>query len=308
MSFRQEWKDFFYFNRRERNGLLILLFLIILLLGSLAYYRFIHQPTVLRPDEKFLHEMVQWEAFVRTMESKSRAVKKKMIQTDPAMNPTDTFRLFPFNPNRMNDSLWQQLGVPSYLSQRIMKYVSKGGSFKVRKDLLKIYGMDTLLYERLQPWITLPDSLPEKRYSPDGGKSKENIPSVLVDLNKCTMSQLMEVKGIGQYRASQILNYRNQLGGYYSLEQLLEVYGIDHEVLEMIRPQITIQTPVFRSISLKNFYCKSIRHPYLSRAWCERLEKRLFLNPNFSTIENLLQEAGIPDSIGQRLMPYLRAE
>ena len=47
-----------------------------------------------------------------------------------------------------------------------------------------------------------------------------------IPLNTATKEQLMTIKGIGETYAQRILDYREQIGGFTSLEQLMDIDGI----------------------------------------------------------------------------------
>lgn len=301
MSLRSFWKDYFTFNRKERNGAFLLLLIICLLLSWLAYFRFFYQPERLNPDKKFLEEVAVFEAKLKSMAAVTETQENRNDKQDVDID------LFSFDPNEINDSISKSLGMPKYLSSRITNYVNKGGRFRIKKDLLRIYGMDSTLYIRLEPYITLPDSVPEvKRYtSAFPAENKPVKPLEVYDLNACSHGQLTDITGIGDWRANKILNYRNRLGGFTSIEQLLEINAIDSAVFNQIKNQLTISSPVFRKISLKNFQCRDIFHPYLKRELCREIEKKLFLNPHLKSLEDLRSLPSMNDSLWQKLSPYL---
>lgn len=62
-----------------------------------------------------------------------------------------------------------------------------------------------------------------------------------IDLNSATLDQLKSLPGIGETRANQIIAYRDSLGGFAVVEQLLEISGIGDKTLEAIRPLVTIR-------------------------------------------------------------------
>jgi DNA uptake protein ComE-like DNA-binding protein len=64
-----------------------------------------------------------------------------------------------FDPNLLNTEQWQALGLQKSLAQRIVNYCQKGGKFRTKKDLLKIYGFPAEEYARLSSYILLPDTL-----------------------------------------------------------------------------------------------------------------------------------------------------
>jgi len=87
----------------------------------------------------------------------------------------------------------------------------------------------------------------------------------LVDLNHADSSVLDKLPGIGPVFANGILKYRSLLGGYYSIIQLHEVYGMKPEVVDKIRKQLVIDTSAIIKINLNNADFKAINaHPYIS--------------------------------------------
>ena len=60
--------------------------------------------------------------------------------------------------------------------------------------------------------------------------ARPDAPSELIDLNEATVEELMTVKGIGRSAAQQIVDYREQNGGFISVEELSNISGISPEV------------------------------------------------------------------------------
>jgi len=61
-----------------------------------------------------------------------------------------------------------------------------------------------------------------------------------INLNTATMAQLMELSGIGESRSRAIMEYRDSIGGFSSLEQLTAVSGIGPKTLANIRADLTL--------------------------------------------------------------------
>lgn len=64
--------------------------------------------------------------------------------------------------------------------------------------------------------------------------------SGLVNLNTATAEQLTTLRGIGESKAEDILNYREQHGGFRTIEDLMQIPGIKERVFEKIKDQITV--------------------------------------------------------------------
>lgn len=61
-----------------------------------------------------------------------------------------------------------------------------------------------------------------------------------LNLNTCTAEELMTISGIGEVKASAIIEYREYLGGYTSVEQIKNIKGIGDKIYEKISPYLTV--------------------------------------------------------------------
>lgn len=85
-----------------------------------------------------------------------------------------------------------------------------------------------------------------------------------IELNSADTTQLKTIPGIGSAFSNRIVKYRNLLGGYYSITQLREVWGIDEELYKKITPYITIK-PKITTIHINSADFNQLnKHPYIS--------------------------------------------
>ncbi len=158
-------------------------------------------------------------------------------------------RLFPFDPNVATPEQLQELGIPKFLALRIEKYRQKGGKFRRKEDLKKIYDFPPTLFFRLEGYISLPEN---GQKATSGTAFEENsrpepagatLPPIreskfparptptAFDINTADTTQLAELRGIGSKLSARIVKYRDALGGFHSTEQYVEVYGLDSILL-----------------------------------------------------------------------------
>lgn len=65
-----------------------------------------------------------------------------------------------------------------------------------------------------------------------------------IDLNRADAAALCTLPGIGQSRAQAILDWREEHGGFTSVEELLQIPGIGEKMLETLRESVCVkQTP-----------------------------------------------------------------
>ena len=72
-------------------------------------------------------------------------------------------KTFPFNPNTITGDSLQMLGFSQRQAASIIKYRTKGGKFRVKRDFARMYVVDSAKYAVLEPFILLPDRLPERK-------------------------------------------------------------------------------------------------------------------------------------------------
>lgn len=221
--------------------------------------------------------------------------------------------LVAFNPNTATAAELVALGMPEHISRRVVQYTAKGGKFRVRRDLLKIYGLDTALYSRLEPYLLLPDKYERPSFAnvprATGEKSMraDNAAPVRVDVNLADTSQLIKVRGIGAKLSQRIVDYRARLGGFVSLEQLREVYGLKPDVVDrmmmtffvasdFVPDRIAVNTAGLPELST---------HPYLSKAIAQAIVAYRFQHGEFASIEDLGNIQALDVQTIQKIAPYL---
>lgn len=75
---------------------------------------------------------------------------------------------------------------------------------------------------------------------PGAAPSDPAGPTTLVNLNTATAVQLEELPEVGPVTAGAIVLWRDEHGGFTSVDELLEVDGIGDKTLETIRPHVTV--------------------------------------------------------------------
>lgn len=88
----------------------------------------------------------------------------------------------------------------------------------------------------------------------------------ILELNTADTAALKKIPGIGSVFSNRIVKYRNLLGGFYSVAQLSEVYGIDEDRYHALKGWFSADPTLIHKRSLNTLSADSLyRHPYLSR-------------------------------------------
>ncbi|MCS7037939.1 MAG: helix-hairpin-helix domain-containing protein [Saprospiraceae bacterium] len=176
--------------------------------------------------------------------------------------------VFPFDPNAASREELLRLGLPPALVERLLRYREKGGIFRQKSDFQKLYGLSEADYARLEPYIVIarPEVAAVVRpaaYS-SGASTREYSPKP-IDVNTADANAWTSLPGIGSARANSILKFRDRLGGFVSVEQVSETFGLPDSVFQQIRPWLRAETPIYRKIDLNTALEKDLSaHPYIN--------------------------------------------
>jgi competence protein ComEA len=80
------------------------------------------------------------------------------------------------------------------------------------------------------PAKTVPTSVAVASPEPD---------ALFININTATAAELEELPGIGEVLAGRIVAYREQFGPFSSVDQLVEVEGINENTVDELRPLVT---------------------------------------------------------------------
>ena len=119
-------------------------------------------------------------------------------------------------------------------------YTSLFGQSKLTRPLSEFPGV--VAGERAGEFNLL--TLPEESVPPDNGEAAP-VPlqdvKFPLDLNAATAAGLETLPGIGPVLAERILAYRAEIGGFATVEQLLEVRGIGEKKLDAVRDLVVVR-------------------------------------------------------------------
>ncbi|MFI3302238.1 MAG: helix-hairpin-helix domain-containing protein [Rikenellaceae bacterium] len=131
----------------------------------------------------------------------------------------------------------------------------------------------------------------------------------LIDINKADSAELRSVKGIGEKSVVAIMNYRQKLGGFYSVEQLSELKEVTESNFERIIRQISCDSCDISKIDINFAVAKKlIEHPYITPMVVRRLLKTRQIKGGWSSIAEMTEDNIFTQEEAQRLRPYVRFE
>jgi DNA uptake protein and related DNA-binding proteins len=201
-----------------------------------------------------------------------------------------------FDPNTLDSVGFVRLGFSSAQARTLLKYRSAGGRFRRAEDFAKSYVVSPEMYEKLAPFIRIETDIHGREIHKDAvsqgaaknssslstegavqasGKRTTSPPGSAspssslaspprVEINSAGEEALQKLRGIGPYYAQKIIQYRERLGGFVLIGQLLEIEGIDEERLAQFGEQVDIDYEKIRPLSLTDADAKALgAHPYI---------------------------------------------
>ena len=203
-----------------------------------------------------------------------------------------------FDPNTTSEMELKRFGFDDFQISNLISYRNKGGKFVFEEDILKIYGVDSTLYNRIEKHI--------KINIVDNPIQKKEELAEMVELNGADSIKLVGLHGIGPSFAKRIIKYRDLLGGFHAKSQLLEVYNFPEETFLQIKDQVETDTLKIEKIRI-NFaeYRDLLRHPYLQKNQVEAILKKRETDGSFKKISELQEISAIDKNTYKKIRPYI---
>ena len=126
-----------------------------------------------------------------------------------------------------------------------------------------------------------------------------------VDINTADTAELRKLPGIGEKRAMNIVKYRTSLGGFYTVEQLAEVYSIDAELVERLKKYIVCDGNSVAKIDINNIIPYQLWHPYLKGELLKTIKQRIKNGKRYKSFDEIKAENGYDENLNGRAEKYL---
>lgn len=88
--------------------------------------------------------------------------------------------------------------------------------------------------------IEISEEISKKESIVESNKNQEKKKDEKISINKATKEELMNLEGIGESKAENIIKYRTEHQGFKGLEELKEISGIGESIYEKIKSRITL--------------------------------------------------------------------
>ena len=285
----------FNFTKQQRVGVLTLLVFIVVLQSLVLFCDW----SVI--EKKDPNEQT-WLALQSTVDTLSTNAKKA------------SSKIYKFNPNFISDYKGYKLGMSIIEIDRLFayrkqnKYVNSAVEFQIVTQI-----SDSLLKE-IAPMFQFPNWVVTKPKGDYTKKSydyrkvagaKEKI--IVKDINLANQDDLMKIYGIGEALSSRIIKQRSVFGGFVSMEQLVEVWGLSPEVVSELNTHFHIDAlPAVIKLDINNASLKELSQFYYFKGGLARdIITYRSMKGDFAKIEDLTKIKGFPVDKAKIIALYL---
>ena len=287
-----KYEDPFVISKRSKRGLLVLI------LASLGLIFFPRVYMFFQKEEAFVINSEQIAEFERTHKKFKKRNYSNYYSKKKKYKAPDS----KFNPNTYTLSDWMNLGLSEKQSVVVLKFTSRG--IYSEEDLKRIFVIPDVLFELIRDSVVYPERF---QNSPNQESFKKQAKQItLINLNTADTTEFMKIYGIGAFYAKQIIRYREKLGGYFTKEQLFEVWKMTNEAYDKIKDHVFISEKDVKRININSVTIEELKvHPYLKWNQANSIVKMRIQRNGFKNIEEIKESVLIDSETYEKLFPYL---
>lgn len=283
----------FKFSRSQRSGIFLLFGIIIILQMVYFFVDFSSSSKDSPEKEKWL-----------SLQPEINFMKQEKLNYIP--------KIYPFNPNFITDYKGYKLGMSVQEIDRLLAFRKGNKYVNTAKDFQNVTKVSDSLLNVISPYFKFPDWVNNKKefkeyknYPEKAFAKKEKIK--VTDINRATKEELIKVYGIGDAISNRILKFKESLGGFVSMEQMKDVWGLSPEVIENLNSHFKVLVqPNVKKIDINNASIKELsQFPYFNYQMAKQIVTYRSMNGDFKNYEDLTKIKGMSNDSAKIIVIYL---
>jgi len=303
-------KDYFTFSKKEGYAAFVIIFIVAVFL-ALPYIS--SNKKKKEPVNPELTKVASKNLFVKDTNAANDFDDDKPAYKNYSNNSykNKNYALTPFNfdPNTLDENGWNKLGLPEKTTKTILNYLGKGGKFKSAEDIRKIWGLKKEDADVLIPYITIAAKPTDSKFN--NNYANKNYPkqtSSIIDINTATIDDFKRLPAVGN-TAYKIIKFREKLGGFISINQVKETYGLPDSVYQVMLPYLSLTSINIQKININTASDFDLgKHPYISSDIAKAIAIYRKQHGNYSKIEDVRKIVFINQAMYQKIAPYITVE
>lgn len=278
------FKTILNYSKDQQKGILVLFLIIIAL--QLTYYFIDFNPT----NKKSAKE-IQWLSLQKEIDS----LKAQTTETG--------YKIYPYNPNFITDFKGYKLGMTVEQIDKLLAFRKLGKFANSPQEFQEVTGVSDSLLNAMSPYFKFPDWVNKKNQNKNQDNHQNSNWKVypkkeamkVLDINQATKEDFMKVFGIGDAISDRILIQREVFGGFLSMDQIEEIWGLSPEVIISLNRYFKIQSiPNVKKFNVNNASIKELgQFPYFRYPISKNIVTYRSMNGDLK-IEDLTKIKGFP--------------
>ncbi len=177
---------------------------------------------------------------------RSREEERRAAYRRKPLEPGETI-----DPNRADELTLDRLpGVGEGTARAIVEARESLGGFETVEELLRVRGIGPATLDRIRGRLDLSRGVPvalartradSNARSPHPNAPAPAPPAAPLDINEASTTQLEALPGVGPALARRIVEARARLGGFRTVEDLIDVRGIGPATLDRLKPLVRVR-------------------------------------------------------------------
>lgn len=293
----------FLLTAEQWFGVLILVVLIVSTLILVKHYKPHQEEQLTWTNDSVKSEFVEYQS---QQDSIRKAEWKKTYKRD-----TIAICMQEFDPNTADSSTLVHLGLKPWQAKNMLKYRAAGGKYRKAEDMRRLYGMTDSMYHALEPYIRIAvedtvDSVKVDTMRVDSlVRWKSEKKDTILNIRTADTTELKMIRSIGSYRARQIVRYREQLGGFVRVEQVLEAKGME-QLADSVLHSFVLDSVVVNTMNINKVSVQRLsKHPYLRFEQAKAIYELRRKYVRLDSIGQLRELDCLSEETIQKLTPYL---
>lgn len=128
----------------------------------------------------------------------------------------------------------------------------------------------------------------------------------IIEINTADTTAFIQLPGIGSKLASRIVLFREKLGGFYSVKQIAEVYGLKDSVYRKILPYLRCNAASVKKLHINVVGKDELKqHPYIRWKIAEAVVAYREQHGIFDSFNDLIKINLIDSVVLTKMIPYL---
>ena len=272
-----KFRSYFQYSKSQRSGIFLLVALCVICQFSFFYLG----PSMDNSEDS---EKQKWIS----LQSKVDSLKLEKQNYIP--------KIYPFNPNFITDYKGSKLGMSVAEIDRLLNFRKTNQYVNSASEFQKVTQVSDSLLNTISPYFKFPDWVNKGKNNKFKPFEKKTVKIIVLDINLATKEDLIKVYGIGPALSDRILKQKELFGGFVSMKQMGDVWGLSPEVILSLNEHFKVATlPKIKKININNASIKELMlFPYFKYALAKSIVTYRSMNGDFKNSEDLTKINGFP--------------